>query len=590
MPGIILFSFLITIFYDTAYFSSYAINKPSHPIFFLVINLISALLLIFYFYKKFKKYGFPNISTLKKFLSENFLIILLSLCFFIYRFKYLNYIQLWDGTEYLTALINSVENFDFTLSSYLKHFNWYGHPSMAYSTILSIGQFIDKGNEHYLNITNLLLATLGLVCFYKIIFLLSKRNKLISSLITLLLAINPLYSSFFIFLSTDYPLLIFLILTLYSLISQKNSLTVFFGILLVFSKELGVLLYASLIIPYLVKLNLKKFNPKLSFLYILPILFFLSYYIYKQGVLWSVEADGTIKWNNSGYNCFGINSNIILTRLKEIFILNFSWIYSTSFVIGTINLLIKKKIYIFKHPFPYFYWSVLSAFSSYLIYALIFIGPVVPRYIAVSIFFMTILFYLIISTNLNYKTQLWIITLCIALNLLQSNSTIDPVSKLVFGTYKFGKHSILKVGYSGNFGGSRITYNNEYMIVNQLFNKFNKAININENTNLIFGFYDWDNTFNGSYNQKNIYISKNNLQRTHKKEGSFQPHIYLMENTENDHLQTAYYVYTPWSEIYWGSDNNKEIDYLKKFYNIGPEKIIEIDGYSIKYYPLLLLD
>jgi hypothetical protein len=363
---------------------------------------------------------------------------------------------------------------------------------------------------------------------------------------------------------------------------RHRSLTVFFGTLLIFSKEPGILLYSLLISPYLVhdalnrRLSLKSIYP-----YLTPLLLFILYYIFTRGNLWANE--GTFTWDNNGYNCFGLNDKTIRTRLLEMFVLNFSWIFSITAITAILLATKKKPTGIMSVNII----SLLLAFSGYAALNLLFIGPVVPRYIICSIFFMTMFFYFSFKVITTTRIPFLVVScIVIVLNLAQTFKTIDPVSKYFFGTFSFGSNNILKIGFPGDYGGSRFVYNNEFTVINKLYNSFNKAINITGETNLIIGKDDWDNCFIGSYEDNNIYIDSTTLTRTHRSTGSFQPHLYQIGQPVESLPRTAYYIHTPWSEANWNSAQDNNLVYLQQYYAIDVSEEITYNGYSIKYYKL----
>lgn len=95
--------------------------------------------------------------------------------------QFLDYSQYWDGSNYFAGLVwasGALKDFN----SFLKYFNFQGHPSMGYIGLLSISQYIQFDNVLLMNLENLLLAILAIWAFYHIFLYFFEGRRLEASL------------------------------------------------------------------------------------------------------------------------------------------------------------------------------------------------------------------------------------------------------------------------------------------------------------------------------------------------------------------------------------------------------------------------
>ena len=173
---------------------------------------------------------------------------------------------------------------------------------------------------------------------------------------------------------------------------------------------------------------------------------------------------------------FYLMNKVIFAQLASLFIINFTWIIS-GFVILAILIMsldyIKSLMHKYKkktvsnnsHELLYFY--LLIILFCYFLTRIPFVNN--PRYMLPVLPILVILFGE--SLLKVFKKQSLIkITLTIFLVLLTFSSfrTIDPVSKKIFGTFKFGSHEMLQMarfdlpGYEYGYGRDQLVYNFQF--------------------------------------------------------------------------------------------------------------------------------
>lgn len=456
----------------------------------------------------------------------------LIIIYFIVKLFFVNYIPIWDGYLYFDQLMKVV-NEPLKFSNYIA----FGHPSVGYMLLMSLVQYIEKGNVYLLNIENTLLGILAIYSFYRIVcyFYNGSKNKLEILLVSFCMAFNPVIFGNSINFNIDFPVAVFFLASLYSLLYRRMFLFSFFATMMAFSKESGTLLYfeliATLVIIFLLigvyedkdkgqiktkaeilKGRLKNFfstldndsNPHYikNYIYLfMPLALFVMYFIYRVFIKRvSLFWGGTTLNTKSFGFLLSFPFHHMLSIFVQIFIYNFHWIFTLGIIAFLIKILINhrsKKEKIFSLP------DEKSAYMYVLI--LIFLGFAYinfsyntfsnSRYIMPAIPLLIIFFYGGLQQLIKkHAIRLAVLLLIFLLSFIQTFSTIDPVSKAIYGTFDFGNHKMLRMvtitgeglGYAGR---DQLVYNAEFTVINKLVQKLYQEQIIKEDKNICFDDY-----------------------------------------------------------------------------------------------------
>jgi hypothetical protein len=541
-------------------------------------------------------------------------IYLLLLVVFLTHCLFLDAVPVWDAFQYF----NSLSRASFSLAtlpdlSYLSirvfaNFNFFGHPTMGYALVMSIPQLIDPSNEQLVNLTNIVLALLSIFCFFKILqFFFKDTPELI--LLTALYAFDPLFFGTTVFLNSDFPLLIFMTTALCSLLYNRKTLFFLSCLLLLFSKEPGILLYVGMVSgislysafylwPRLVrreKIELHKILPfnstgrstisRLVFdvsCIVLPGVLMLGYLL-SGSATWVLNT--TPEGTPTDWNTFGVSWNIIKTRVFQIFGLNFHWLLSGGILI---LFFFKGKLNGWNVEKRWFSIIVFLTFVFFVGFNVSYITHLLPRYVIESGFFLVFaLALLIMKPSVNRYFRIAILSIILILFSIQTFRTVDPVSKKFYGTYKMSSHELLKIEDYPEAPEGWI-YNTEWTVKGKLYNKMNREIEINANTILITrgsiaNFFFCDNNFYGS--PKPSYIDSKTLRKTMRSNNSFQYNLLPLEQLSKANVPAeAFYVYRPWN--YVTPDEIRELEIIKQYYQIVWSKEIDYQGYALNVHKL----
>ena len=597
---ILLILFLVSLFLNIALIFNF--NSVDILSYGMVISFNISLFTLLYMWikeKHYKRYSLKN--------TFPFLIILVIYTLIELFFVFNSYPR-WDGNVYYYKILTAVKNFDFSLTSYFYYFK-VGHTYYAYFSFLSIGQFINYGNLYLLNIQNYILSVVSIYSFYKVIqyyFLNIRYLELL--LVTLLFAFSPLFFAVSLFPSADTALIIFLPICFYCYLYDKKLLFIFTSIVFCISKEPGFLIYCFLVLAIFLDnfvIVTKDRNSvfvlinnviKRIYLFI-PIFFFI---ITKIGISFIGKLQGhtnvnswAFTMNNNGLHCWGINSMVIKNRLFEMFLINFQWIFLLFIVLFILREIITPFISVKnRFSFSHNFLVLIIPFVAFVLFNILYITYVHPRYVVSIVFFNVIFFYYAISNLIkNSKPRVYIILFILLLNILSIVRTFDPVTLHLFkeGQFKFGKHKMVAMGdNTGACRDDRMIYNGQFIFIDMLFNKFIEKFDISNSDTLLFSNHRWEMGFDNYLyspmeDKRNIYVNSISKKRTYTPTDAFIPIVYydiLIDTSILDSLPNkGYYL------VFMGSPmDSLNLVKIKQIYTIKSEESIKTHGYSLNVF------
>ena len=350
-------SFFIMFFLISAYISEYTnipfsarVCLPINAIFvFCIGNLICWIYVVF-----LTKYSLKiriKISP-KKLIPILFLAIIPTLI----RLPMLDTLQRWDAGEYYYALGNACQSFTYSWSGFFDSFRLCNHTTLGFSLLMAPGEFLNPRGITGVLIINLLLTTGSVICLY---LLLKKVFNQISDRylwgIAMIYSIVPFFLGSFGYLTPDYIVPIVFIFAVMAEYKKEYLLEFFWFSIMANTKEFSIIIIFGYFLAKFIFTIISNWRHKDCYKIILRNgslwagllsgLFFLLILFLQGGILWKGgnPDSNTVSFSNTGINCFGINFSYILFRLKQHFILNFSWIITLLVIINIIIYWIKRK-------------------------------------------------------------------------------------------------------------------------------------------------------------------------------------------------------------------------------------------------------
>lgn len=395
-----------------------------------------------------------------------------------------------DSIEYYSKIIRICQNFSFSPNdiSLLKSA---GHGCYSYSLFSTIGENIIPYFGLGVRIESIVIWIICIVFMWKILKGLYPDISLsILAGCVSFFAFTPLILSNIQEISVEIYGLLFFMLFIYFNMSNKHILGMFFAICFVFAKEPNILILAGYYLGFLINHVIdcvkgkkqgffeKNFVLSSISIYIAAIVFFLYFAV---DVTWGINSSFDYSDVVQG-NTFGLNGVLIVSKLKQFFVLNFAWLPFVAIVLGYIWCKFWRKKSKYKNNL------FLALFLSYLCFLaaqLFYLTFVLPRYIMLQYFYLMIILAFVLETlSMNEKVLRWIMVGSTCIILCQNFYNIDVVSYLAFDTFRTGNGRMifdnpLYVGIHNEFityKDGDVPYVQPYGMTNRQFSYFDKLL------------------------------------------------------------------------------------------------------------------
>lgn len=416
-----------------------------------------------------------------------------------------------DADYYFKATQNAIY-WNFSLDNSLSYLKFGNHASYGCSIFMLIGHLIFPRDGIGIRLVNIVVVLFTASLFPCIIrHFNSKLEELEIFLLTSLFLFSPLIFGLITEINIDVFAMCFFIWVVYSHIKKENFLLFVSCILLVFTKETTIVILFVYCFFYLMSGALR--NGFINSIFQKNCLVFLSaggiwlYCTIGIGELWSSVSDSSLQYSKSGdmLNVFGLNGDLIIAKLKELYVMNFTWLFCL--IIG-ISLFMFYKKSNFKSGSrgaelvnSRIELALIGSYISFIFVNLFFITYAYYRYIQMHIFYLIILMAIFLS-YVDRKKRLFLIVMCLALSVLSNFFTFDPITLAAFKTVNVGRGNIITTRTIAPVDGSMIStdeevlrnyyfpqsiiYNRQYLYLERCIEKGMKKINYSENSLILF--------------------------------------------------------------------------------------------------------
>ncbi len=366
------------------------------------------------------------------------------------------------------------------------------------------------------------------------------------------------------------------------------------GILLVFNKESGFMLYGVsvfLFIPLMIFNNPSLLNDKKKFVkeisaLIIPILLFVIYMvIVPRTQIGNSWTEGIIKMSR-----FYLLDKVIVAQLISLLVINFNWLISAMILINVVVIsmeyvrsrqhkLVPRTVFNSTYEGVYFYIMFIA-----IIYFLTRI-PLFnnPRYMLPTLPILIILLGESLVNVLRKQSLIKIaLTLLLVLLTVSSFRTVDPVSKKVMGTFKFGSHEMLDMarfdgpGHEYGYGRDQLVYNFEFTQIHYLTEKIFDRVGWWQKVFVVAPNATWVKDF-GTFD-----ITKRR-RAMHGERVYTLPFVFPFQIlADSDAPRHLYYISYP----HFDKDNVNENERAKlsRLYDLDEVITVEDEGYGIDVY------
>lgn len=415
-----------------------------------------------------------------------------------------------DSVEYYSKIIRICQNFSFNPNdiSLLKSS---GHCCYSFSLFSTIGENIFPYFGLGVRVENIIIWILCILFVRKILkTVIPDISQPVLIGCVACFAFTPLILGNIQEISVELYVLFFFILFVYFSITKQHILEVFFAICFVFAKEPDILILAGYYLGIFINQVIETLSDKKKEKVFFSKDFILSSLsVYLSITIFCIYFAVDVRWgNNASFdysntvaaNTFGFNLVYIISKLKQLFILNFAWIPALAIVIGFIVHCINRKK---RHNIRnYFFFPLLCSYICFLVIQLFYLTFVLPRYIMLQFFYLIIaLSFTLHNLRIPQKAVRCIMPISAVVLLFQNFYNIDFISGIMFDTLDTGAGKMIFDNplYVGDFGQfitykeGEIPYIQPYGMTNKQFSYFDKMlelalaeINYSDNDLIIF--------------------------------------------------------------------------------------------------------
>lgn len=340
----------------------------------------------------------------------------------------------WDGLlYYLTGKNLSMKS--------LSSLAVYGHIAQTFGALVQVGNIVFGNTGIAMFAVNLGLMILSIIYFYGIIlYCLPNRPRWIYALVTAMYAWSPYLLGLVPYYNLDFACQCLVAPVLYYFIRRKWVLLTFFSILFCFTKEPAILVYGTLCAGTVIIDIISDRKVSMS-RRIANCFGRTQYYIMAlPGILWLATYKMLGPWS-AGNGGVDFDVHYIVEKLKNLYILNFNWVFAVMIVAGAILLLLKRDYEAGKMIFP-----LICAQAVFTLFSCFFNTVNHPRYNDTNQVILYLLAIILAGTYIKQAVCVGLSILMSFLMLLSSFYTIDPVSLSVYPTYQIGKTIMLSTG------------------------------------------------------------------------------------------------------------------------------------------------
>lgn len=323
-----------------------------------------------------------------------------------------------------------------------------GHSCVGYSIFGMSGFFATPNSPIGVRCVNIILVIISIWCFFGILQRFIKSD-ILSGILTATFVFNPLILGIIYEINLDLPQTCFYIWLIYNVLQKDYLYSFISSILLVYSKETGVILLFGVFLGcFFVELNsfikdksLKKIDYKIILIGVL------------SGVLWIINEVMGLLWRQDSINEFSADSDRvkmdsinfskenIIVKTKEMFLANFSWITILLILICLLlyfgNKKRRKSSIDIKKLLP-----IIISFLLFVMFQYIYVTYIHIRYIMPYLVGLIIIFGVLINAVFDKYSYALGLLLSIVF-LIQSFYTLDPITKTIFSNISVGETQII---------------------------------------------------------------------------------------------------------------------------------------------------
>jgi hypothetical protein len=496
-----------------------------------------------------------------------------------------SYVPIWDGRTYADCIVGAAD-----APRTPDAFRCIGHTSQAFIALAALVQTIDEGNATLLIALNGALFVLSAVGFGRLIRLCfpDEDARPDRELLTAAFIVQPAFLSSVVQPSIDLPLLPQFLWCMVFLWRRQMKAVVAIGILMAFTKETGLLLYAVLVGSFAFhQLRTDRAPPwdrmksvlRLAPLSLPAVVF--AGYLAVRAATHSGPLIGTTANTGSSFLGQFLTPRLdlyLINFLVLTLVLNFAWVATVPIGLDAFVGLVRRAHKLARRPLG----SADKSVIEFVLTVLIAVGVALSRFITYGniryyLGIVALLPIVLVATlhRFGIPPRWRSATLgAYGVLLLASNvRTLDPLSRTIYGTFAFGEHRLLRMTRitdecCGN-GQDQLAYNLQFTALGDVVDDALGTLLPKENPHIILP----DST---AWFQIGPLDSASH-RRTLRRHDTVRVPIVEVAGAVADsgRPQRAIYLALP------NGQHERGLADLRRVYDFGPERRVEQHGYQL---------
>ena len=355
----------------------------------------------------------------------------------------------WDGMlYYLTCKELSLQS--------MSNLAIYGHTAQTFGTLVQMGNIIFRDTRIALYVANVFLMMISIIYFYRIVrHCVPGRTQKVYVVLTAVYAWSPYLLGMVFYYNLDFVCQCLATPVIYYLMKKRWVLFTFFSFLFCFTKEPAIIVYGAICAGRVI-LDVAE-DQGFTFAERMRRCFDRTryYFMVMPGILWLATYKMLGPWS-AGEGGVGFDISYVIEKLKNLYILNFNWVFSFIVLMGIIILFWRKDYELGKLILP-----LVCAQTAFTVFSCLFRTVNHPRYNDTNQVTLYLLAIILICTYTNkIIDSSWGVLMSILL-LISSYYTIDPMSLYIYPTYQVGNATMLTTG--DNPLGDFMIYNRQML-------------------------------------------------------------------------------------------------------------------------------
>lgn len=489
------------------------------------------------------------------------------------RINLLGVYQESDADLYFTAINRIAGLHDDVIAGGYKSGFIFGHIAYGFIFVSLLGQLLDTAGGMGFQYAYMVMGAAAAVCLFKILRkIFPKKNVYFLAVAAFIISMQPMYFGLSAMIQMEYPLAILFIFTVCAYFYKKYILMFFWLIMLGTCKETGAMMAFSVlffavvyeIADYVkrcggIRDSFKKLKKWQVTLFVLFAVSCIAVFVAVINIpMWGgVRIIDVLKIGGSGNLNFQFNSTHFLLKVRQLFILNFSWVWVAVIVICTVVIFAVPKVRKRRSANMRVFSFILIQYAVYTMFLLFFLEAKQPRYNILS----DVLFlFMAMSVVIEAADRVWLFAVSAAvigtLSVTECFLTVDLLSRAVFTSVNTGavpmvwtaadKKKLPEMNINiGDFG----YYNYQYAYMDKAFDRMLADVEFTDDFVVLSSFNP--GIEDQLANEELVWDSQTGMRTYNEKADGTRFHtvkriLYSVELEMWNHDEKCIYVEIPW--------------------------------------------